>query len=60
LLRESAEKLPGNAEVQYHVGMAAYRAGDKQAARNALNAAVRSASIFRGKDEARAVLGDLK
>jgi Flp pilus assembly protein TadD len=54
-LRESAEKLPNNAEVRYHLGMAYLRNGDKEKARAELTAAVQLGS-FPGEDEARRAL----
>ena len=59
LLKESAAKLPENPEVQYHFGMASYKAGDKASARKALAKAVASAGGFGGRDEARKVLAEL-
>ncbi len=52
LLKESAGKLPDQAEAQYHVGMASYMMGDSKSARVALAAAVNSTQAFVGKDEA--------
>ncbi len=60
LLQESADKLPGNPEVQYHLGMAAHKTGDKETARKALAAAVNSPTAFPGKDEASALLAELR
>ena len=59
LLKESARKLPDNVEVQYHLGMAYAKLGDKKAARQALGRAVSSSISFAGKDEARQLLQDL-
>src|SRR3989475_12324592 len=59
LLQESAAKLPSNPEVQYHLGMAAYKTGDKETARKALAIAVNSPTNLPGKDEARKVLAEL-
>jgi tetratricopeptide (TPR) repeat protein len=60
LLKESAAKLPGNAQVQYHLGMAYQQAGEKDNARKALQIAVSSPEVFTGKDEARKTLADLR
>jgi tetratricopeptide (TPR) repeat protein len=60
LLQESAAKLPDNPEVQYHLGMAEYKAGNKDAAKTALTRAVGSKTAFRGVDEARRTLAELK
>jgi tetratricopeptide (TPR) repeat protein len=60
LLKESAEKLGGNPQVQYHLGMANRQVGDKDAARRALQVAVSSPADFPGKDEARKALAELR
>lgn len=60
LLKESAAKLPENPEVQYHLGMAFYKTGDKEGARKALTLAASSPATFVGKDEARVALAELK
>ena len=60
LLKESATKLPENPEVQYHLGMASYRAGDRETARMALTTAVNSSVTFRGKDEAKKALAEIR
>ena len=49
LLRESAAKLDTVAEVQYHVGMAAYMMGKEAEARIALAFASRATNDFSGK-----------
>jgi tetratricopeptide (TPR) repeat protein len=59
LLKESAAKLPGNPQVQYHLGMAYLQVGDKDNARKALAAAANSPASFQGKDEARKTLAGL-
>jgi tetratricopeptide (TPR) repeat protein len=60
LLRESASKLPENPEIQYHLGMAASKVGDTDAARRALARAVSAPADFGGKTEARKALAALK
>ena len=60
MLQESAGKLPDNAAVQYHLGMAAHKLGDRQMARDALTRAVGSPTDFPWKAEARKVLAELK
>ena len=60
LLREGAARLPDNAELQYHLGMAAARTGEKDLARKALAFAAASPAAFKGKDEARKALAGLK
>lgn len=52
LLRQAAEKIPGNAEIQYHLGMVSYMAGQPEAARTALERAVSAPEAFPGKTEA--------
>ena len=59
LLKESAAKLPGNPQVQYHLGMAYLQVGDKESARKALTSAANSSASFQGKDEARKTLAGL-
>jgi len=59
LFKESAAKLPDNAVVQYHLGLAYLQAGEKENARSALAAAVRSSRDFSGKEEARRTLAGL-
>lgn len=61
LLQESAGKLGENAEVQFHLGMAAYMMGQSDAARTALAKAANAPNDFPGKEEATsrlALLGD--
>jgi tetratricopeptide (TPR) repeat protein len=53
LLAQSAAKAPGNAEIQYHLGMADYMMGRLDEARAALQNAVASSRDFPGKDEAK-------
>ena len=60
LLQQSATKLPDSGEIQYHLGMVAYKVGDADLARKALTRAAMSPATFRGKEEARNVLGTLK
>jgi tetratricopeptide (TPR) repeat protein len=51
LLQESAEKAPGNPEIQFHVGMTAYMMGQTDLARIALKKAAAAGKDFPGKDE---------
>lgn len=53
LLQESAEKLPNNPEVQFHLGMTNYMMGRSEAARTALRLAVDAPAEFPGKADAR-------
>ncbi len=60
LLREGAVRLPDNAELQYHLGMAAARTGERNLARKALAVAAGSPAAFKGKEEARKALAELR
>ena len=59
LLQESASKLSGQPEIQFHLGTAHYMLGQEEPARLALQKAVDSSADFPGKDEARQRLGVL-
>jgi Flp pilus assembly protein TadD len=59
-LRASAEKLPKNAEVRYHLGMAYLRAGDSAAARRELTEALALSGSFPGAGEAREALAGIR
>ncbi len=52
LLRESATKLPGNPEVQFHLGMTNYMMGQVDAARSAFEEAGHATVDFPDKGEA--------
>jgi hypothetical protein len=52
--------LPDNPVIQYHLGMAAAKDGDRETARRALTFAVKSPQGFPGKEEAGRVLAELK
>ena len=60
LLTASAEKLPANAEVQYHLGMTHLKLGNKAAAKAALTQALKLSPTFPGINEARAALAQLE
>ena len=60
LLKESAEQLGDNAEVQFHLGMTQYRLNNKEEAWQALNRSLELDSSFAGADEARGVLAELQ
>ena len=51
LLQESAGKLPDNAEVQFHLGMANYMMGQVAPAKEALQRAISSPTDFPDKEE---------
>lgn len=59
LLTESAARLGGNGEVQYHLGVAHQMTGNAEAARAALLKAVSHPGEFPGKADARERLGQL-
>ncbi|MEO7299896.1 MAG: tetratricopeptide repeat protein [Verrucomicrobiota bacterium] len=53
LLSESAQKLPAEPEIQFHLGMTHYMLGDVAAAQIALQKAVGDSREFLGKDAAK-------
>jgi tetratricopeptide (TPR) repeat protein len=53
LLEDSAAKLPGQPEIEYHLGMAHYMLGQDGPARTALQKAADASTDFPGKDDAR-------
>lgn len=59
LIEEAATKIPDNAEIQYHLGMARYMQGQKDTARTALEKAVAAKQPFAGIEQAREYLGQL-
>jgi Flp pilus assembly protein TadD len=59
LLKESASKLPDQPAIQYHLGLALLKVGEKNGARAALTAAVTSPARFAEKDEAKKALAGL-
>lgn len=59
LLTDSAEKLPNNAEVQYHRGMAHYMMGEEESAREAFERALKLGNASAGMDEAKLCLAVL-
>jgi tetratricopeptide (TPR) repeat protein len=56
LLQEAADKLPENPMVQYHLGMAQFKNGDRQKGKKALEAAFQLSPNFPGSEEAKATL----
>jgi len=60
ILQESAAKLPDSPEVQFHLGMTAYRMGQADLAKVALQKAANSAKDFPGKEESKRHLALLK
>lgn len=59
LLKESAEKLPNEPEVQYHYGMAQYKNGDTAGAKKTLHASLKLSQSFSGSEEAKKTLAGL-
>jgi tetratricopeptide (TPR) repeat protein len=59
LLKESAAKLPDEPVVQYHLGMAHGKVGDKDEARRALAVAIKGGA-FPGRQEAERALAELR
>jgi tetratricopeptide (TPR) repeat protein len=59
LLREAVEQRPGEPMFHYHLGLAYSQAGDKGAARQALEQALKLRDDFEGADEARTLLRSL-
>lgn len=60
LLREAAEKLPKEAVVHYHYGMAQHKNGKPDGAKHSLQAALQLNPGFPGADEAKKTLSELK
>lgn len=59
-LREAAQQAPANAGIQYHLGLACLKSGDKSAAREALLRALKLDPTFESSDDARRVLATIK
>lgn len=60
LLQEAVDKSPESPLLRYHLGMAQLRTGNRDAARQNLEAAVASGRSFHGVDEAQAALTEIK
>jgi tetratricopeptide (TPR) repeat protein len=60
VLSESAAKMPNEATVHYHLGMASAKTGDRAGARRALETAVKLSPQFAGREEAQKTLADLR
>ena len=56
---DSLVKIPENAAVIYHLGMAYYKKGETAKAKEQLNKALSLQSDFPGSDDARKVLAEL-
>ena len=59
LLKESAEKIPDNPVVRYHLGMACYKKGDVPCAKEALQQALRLSRDFPEAEEAKQTLVEI-
>ena len=59
LLKEAAEKLPKEPEVQYHYGMAQQKTGDSTGAKMSLQTALKLSQTFAGSEETRKTLAGL-
>lgn len=59
LLKEAAEKLPTNPIVQFHLGMAQYKNGDRDGAKKSLQTALKLDRNFPGAQEAQQILSEL-
>jgi len=59
LFKEAAEKLPSNAEVHYHLGMAQQQMGRTAEAKQSLEKSLELSQSFAGADEARRTLAAL-
>ncbi|HEY5041755.1 MAG TPA: tetratricopeptide repeat protein, partial [Verrucomicrobiae bacterium] len=59
LLQDSASKLPGEPEIQFHFGMANYMTGKESGARAAFQRALQLTNDFRGVDECKLCLSVL-
>lgn len=60
LLAQAVEKSPESPVMRYHLGMAQLRTGDQRAARENLEAAVKTGTAFMGAKEAQAALEEIK
>ncbi len=58
-LKESAEKLPDNAEIQYHLGVTQYKLGNYREAKHTLNHLLKKGVEFKESAEARRILEDM-
>lgn len=59
LLQEAAQAMPENPSVQYHLGVAASRAGDAAMAKASLERSLASGKSFQGKEDAERLLREL-
>lgn len=59
-IKESADKMPDNAEVQYHLGMTYYQLGNSTEAKKALTRALEGKQDFQGMAEAKKTLAEIQ
>ena len=59
-LKEAVEKLPNNAVIRYHLGMAYYKNGNMEEAKKELKKSLELDSKFLGADEAKSTIEKLK
>ena len=60
LLTESTEKIPDNAVLHYHLGMALLKQGNTESAKQHLEEALRLNDKFSEADEVRKILSDIQ
>jgi Flp pilus assembly protein TadD len=59
-LKEANEKIPNNPVIKYHLGMAYYKNGEKDLAKNELKKALELDPKFPGAEEAKNTLTQIK
>ena len=57
--QQSVQRMPGNPEFHFHLGLGYVKAGNPERARDAFSAALRLNPAFKGADEARKLLASL-
>jgi tetratricopeptide (TPR) repeat protein len=60
VIRQAAAKAPDHPLINYHLGLAYYRTGDRREAKVYLGKAVRSDRPFAGREDARNVLAEIQ
>jgi len=60
VLERAADRAPDSRVIRYHLGMAQFKAGQRDKARTSLENALQGSSSFAGRDEARITLAQLK
>jgi Flp pilus assembly protein TadD len=59
-LKEANEKIPNNPVIKYHLGMAYYKNGENELAKNELKKALELDPKFPGAEEAKNTLTKIK